>query len=630
MNTPLHILQKYWGYTSFRPLQEDIIQSVVDGKDVLALLPTGGGKSLCYQVPALVLDGLTIVISPLIALMKDQVARLQQLGIPAAAIYSGMRQVEIDRLLDNARFGNLKLLYISPERLRTDMLKARLPLMPISRIAVDEAHCISQWGHDFRPSYLQIGDLRDILPLVPFIAVTASATKEVKHEMLELLRMQNAVVFKNSFARPNLGYHVVHREDHLNYIERLLAKAGGSSIVYVRQRKTCVELAEWFSAKGIKSAAYHGGMEMKLRDQVQDQWIANKTQAIVATNAFGMGVDKGDVRLVVHFDLPPGIEEYYQEAGRAGRDGDEAHCVVVYKSATEKNLRTRVAASFPELDYIRQVYHTLHVYLDTAVGAGGGETYDFDLDKFSSRFQLKASEVYVVLDILAKDGWLLLDEDSMKGSRLNMHTDVNTLYHYQQSNPKIDIISKALLRGYEGLWSSEVHIQESKLAKFVDWSEAEVIAQLQRMHQLGLINYKRPSTKSQLTLLKDRVPDQYFNIDQRAFQFRKNRAYARMDAMLNYLRNDVQCREVFIRNYFDENTTTDCGKCDRCRARQKAPTTIWSEVVYAALREKDGITVKDLLSGYETEQQGSLKKEIRQLADEHKIRIVEDKIFRSE
>ncbi len=629
MITPLHILNRYWGYKEFRPLQADIIDHVIAGKDVLALLPTGGGKSLCYQVPALVLDGLTIVISPLIALMKDQVMRLKELHIPADAIYSGIRQIEIDRMLENARFGKLKLLYISPERLRTDMLKARLPLLPVSLIAVDEAHCISQWGHDFRPAYLEIGELREILPKVPIIALTASATKEVRDEILALLKMQKGKVFRNSFARPNLHYHVIHREDHLPYVERLLSKSKGSSIVYVRQRKTCFELAEWFSSKGISSAAYHGGMEMKHRDVIQENWIKNKTKVIVATNAFGMGVDKSDVKLVVHFDLPPGIEEYYQEAGRAGRDGQEAHCVIVNKPISEKNLKTRVASAFPDEETLKKVYRGLHVYLDLAIGSGLGETFDFDLDTFSTKIGMRPSETYVALDVIAKDGWISIDEAGLHGSQLMIVTDQHTLQDYQNHNSKTDQLTKALLRGYEGLWAASIHIQESKLAKFLNWTESEVITHLRLIHGQGLVDYNRPGTKSQITLLRERVPEQNFTIDQKAYNFRKERAFKRMDSMLGYLREEVDCREVYIRQYFDEQTDARCGHCDRCKSYQKHHKS-WTDIVRGSLKEVDGITVKDFLARYETEHQGSIKKELRQLADEHKIRIVEDKIFRSE
>ncbi len=574
-------------------------------------------------------DGVTIVISPLIALMKDQVARLKSLNIEAAAIYSGMRYKEIDRILENARFGHLKLLYISPERLKTDMLKARVVNMPVDLIAVDEAHCIAQWGHDFRPSYLEISELRNLLPNVPVLALTASATKEVRQEIMDNLLMKKPEVFRDSFARPNLHYHVIRRDDQLPYIERLLAKTTGSSIVYVRQRRKCKELAEWFSHQGITAAGYHGGMSLIERDKTQESWIKGQTKVIVATNAFGMGVDKGDVRLVIHFDLPPGIEEYYQEAGRAGRDGKDAYCMIVLKPSSESNLQSKTESSFPGLDQLKHVYRALHVYLDTAVGSGLDETFDFDLDSFSSKFGIRNVEAYQALDIIAKDGWLTIDESSLRGSQLQIIVDQETLHDYQLADPSADALSKALLRGYEGLWSSPVHIQESKLARYLGISEAEVVRQLQMMENKGIVDYAKPVTKSQLTLLRERVPEQNFTIDMKAYEKRKAKAFERMRSMIAYLDENLSCREKFIRHYFDETDANDCGKCDRCRSREKRHES-WIETIYQTLKDHDGITVKDFLAKYQTAQQGTIKKELRQLAEEHKIRIEEDKIFRAQ
>ncbi len=627
MKTAEDILKQYWGYTSFRPQQKEIIDYVLAGEDVLALLPTGGGKSLCYQVPALVNDGLTIVISPLIALMKDQVYRLKSLGIPAEAIFSGLRNADIDRLLDNARFGKTKLLYVSPERLKTPMFRERVQSMPVQLIAVDEAHCISQWGHDFRPSYLEIGDLRTLFPKIPVLAVTASATKEVKEEIIERLKLKKPLVTKDSFARSNLRYHVIHRQDQLPYIERLLQKSTGSAIVYARHRRKCIELAEWLTIKGIDTVAYHGGMDLKKRDIIQSEWISGDKRVIVATNAFGMGVDKSNVRLVIHYDLPPGIEDYYQEAGRAGRDGDDAYCIIVVKPSSETNLVTRVESSFPDLEELRRVYRSLHIFLDTAVGSGLGETFEFDFELYAARFGFRIAEVYVALDILAKDGWLLIDESAFRGSTLQILADQETLYTYQLADPKTDLVTKALLRGYEGLWSSSVQIHEGRLATYLKWDEKEVKKQLLRLHALSIIEYKAPKAKNQITLLRERVPEQNFSINLKAYAFRKKHAYARMHSMLSYLKEDVDCREVFIRRYFDEAEAQPCGHCDRCLQHVKGKTE-WIKAIYKMLEDQDGITVKDLLSQYNTEQQPSIKKEILQLADENRIKIVDDRIYR--
>jgi ATP-dependent DNA helicase RecQ len=628
LNQAVDILRKYWGYSGFRPLQQQIIDDVLDKKDVLALLPTGGGKSLCYQVPALMMEGVTIVISPLIALMKDQVSRLKEIGIEAHAIYSGQKQNDIDRQLDNAQFGKTKLLYLSPERLKSDRFRERLIHLPVNLIAVDEAHCISQWGHDFRPAYLEIGEIRAYFPNVPLLALTASATKEVREEIIERLLMKKAHLVKDSFARKNLHYHVVHRQDHLPYITRLLIKNKGAAIIYVRHRRKSVELANWLSTQGLEAKAYHGGMDLHVRDVIQEEWIKSNKGVMVATNAFGMGVDKRDVRLVVHYDLPPGIEDYYQEAGRAGRDEQEAYCMIVVKPSSVQQLKTRIEASFPSLDEIKRVYKSLHIYLDLAVGSGKGETFDFDLNAFCAKFGLRSGEAYQALSILATDGWISMDEAAVRGSTLQIITDVNTLYQYQIAEPMLDLLTKALLRGYEGLWTYSVQINESRLAKFLQWTESQVIKQLQRLHLLGLMEYRKPTAASQLTLLRERVPENNFTIDQKAYAFRKERAIFRMNSMIHYLEDDVPCREWYIREYFDEKDDHYCGKCDRCLEREGIKTKK-SAGIYQAIQDKSGITVKDFLANYATEQQSVVKKELRQLAEENKIKIVEDKIYKS-
>jgi len=624
---PTDILKQYWGFDAFRPLQSDIIAEVMAGRDALALLPTGGGKSLCDQLPALAMGGLTIVVSPLIALMKDQVARLKSLGIPAEALYAGMSWTAMDRILDNARFGHTRLLYLSPERLRTDLLQSRIAEMPVSLLAVDEAHCISQWGHDFRPAHLEIGALREILPGVPCLALTASATPAVREEILDKLSMPDARVFAGSFARDNLHYHVAHREDALMYIKRLLDGQAGQAIIYARNRRRCVELADWLVTTGYSAAAYHGGMKMADRDLIQERWVRDETRVIVATNAFGMGVDKADVRLVIHYDLPPGLEEYYQEAGRAGRDGQPAYCVVVVRPNARKELTTRVESGFPGLDAIKRVYRALHIYLDTAVGAGKGAAFDFDLSAFATRFGMKTGDTYQALDVLVRDGWIMLDESVHHGSTLQLISDVATLYQYQVHDPDTDLLTKALLRGYEGLWTGPVTIREKQLAAGTGWMEEKVIQQLHRLHVQGLADYRRPLTPAQITLLRERVPESHFAIDQVAYQARKERALKRLAAMLGYLEDDVECREAVIRMYFGETDVLACGRCDRCRKR-KPLTYDWQTQLDNLLKEGGAVSVKDFLARFDPASTPAIRDRLRHLAEERQILITDDQIVK--
>lgn len=617
------ILRSYWGFTAFRPVQEPIVASVLAGRDTLALLPTGGGKSLCYQVPAMALGGLTIVVSPLIALMKDQVARLKTLGIEAEALHAGLSWKDMDRLLDNARYGRIRLLYMSPERLQTTLFQARLDELPLRLLAVDEAHCIAQWGHDFRPAYLDIGLLRERRPEVPCLALTASATPAVREEILDKLAMRNAVVCSASFARPNLHYHVAPRQDAVGYLVRLLTAREGQAIVYTRHRRRCVELAEWLTRQGVSAQAYHGGMKLDDRDKAQAQWLRNEVRTIVATNAFGMGIDKPDVRVVVHYDLPPGLEDYYQEAGRAGRDGLPAYCIQVVRPQARNDLIAQTEAGFPDLEVIRRVYRALHIYLDLAVGAGQGASFDFDLDEFSNRYGIKPSIAFRALEVLARDGWIILDENAALGSTLHIISDTETLYGYQIHDADTDAITKALLRGYEGLWSGAVAIRERHVAAQLGWPEDKVIRQLQRLHAQGLVDYRRPRTPAQVILLRARVPDQLFTIDLPAYAARKERALRRMQGMLDYISVAIDCREAFIRRYFGEVDAGSCGRCDRCRQQGALPAT-WRDELETLLADSGRIRLRAFLDRFEGFMLDRLRDELTRLADEDKISIVDD------
>ena len=408
--SPNDILKQYWGFDSFRPLQEDIIQSVLDGKDTLALLPTGGGKSICFQVPALVKEGICIVISPLIALMKDQVYNLQKRGIAAVAIFSGMHYKDIDRILDNCIYGNTKLLYLSPERLTSDLVRERIKKMKVSLIAVDEAHCISQWGYDFRPPYLQIAEIREYLPKVPIMALTATATPEVVKDIQEKLEFKRGEVFQQSFLRENLAYVVLEEEGKMEKLFKVLTGVRGSGLVYVRNRRKTKEIAMFLKKYRITADYYHAGLTNEERSQKQEAWINDKIRIIVATNAFGMGIDKPDVRVVVHMDLPDSLEAYFQEAGRAGRDGQKSYAVLLYNQGDKLDLERRFELSFPPLKEVRLTYQALGSYLQLAVGSGEGESYDFDLVEFSRVYGFSTVKTFNCLKVLERAGWIALSE----------------------------------------------------------------------------------------------------------------------------------------------------------------------------------------------------------------------------
>lgn len=461
----LGILRKYWGYGAFRPLQENIIQSVLAGRDTLALMPTGGGKSICFQVPALAQDGICIVVTPLIALMKDQVENLKERGITAVAIYSGMRKREVDIALDNCIYGPVKFLYLSPERLTSEMVRERIRHMRVNLFAIDEAHCISQWGYDFRPPYLQLSDLRELHPDVPYLALTATATPDVVTDIQEKLGFRNGVVLKKSFYRENLAYMVLHEEDKQRRMLRIIRKLGGSGIVYVRNRRETQETARFLVNEGISADFYHAGLPSEERTAKQDNWKAGHTRVIVATNAFGMGIDKADVRFVIHLEPPDSLEAYYQEAGRAGRDGKKAHAVLLYQDADLTQLKKNFQDSFPSVASIRKVYQYLGNYFQLAYGAGENLTLDFDIGEFCQRYQLETIPVLNALKFLERDGWVLLTESVYLPSRIKFEVPPDELYKFQVENQQLDGFIKMILRAYGGAFDHYIPIREQELSR---------------------------------------------------------------------------------------------------------------------------------------------------------------------
>ena len=565
MNSLQEILHKYWGYTAFRPLQEEIIQAVLDQKDTLALLPTGGGKSICFQVPALAQDGICIVISPLIALMQDQVAQLQKRGISAVAIYSGMSARQIDILLDNCIYGDTKFLYISPERLKTDLFLARAKQMNINLIAVDEAHCISQWGYDFRPSYLAIKEFKDLFPAVTCLALTASATPPVKQDILEKLALKNPQIFQKSFSRANLSYSILWDDLKEQKLVQMIQKVGGSCIIYARNRRKTQEIAQILSEQGISASFYHAGLALDLRKSKQEDWIQNKFQCMVATNAFGMGIDKTDVRLVVHLDLPDSLEAYYQEAGRAGRDEKKAFAVIIAQENDIIELHSQWEKSYPTTETIKKTYQALSNYLQIAEGSGEMTSYDFDWQEMCRRFQLPTSETFYALKTLESEGLLLMSEAMQNPSKIKIKVSATELYDFQIRNEKFESIIKFLLRQYGGnLYTQFVTISEASISQLFKSPLADIERTLLLLEKFEMIEYEKQNGLPKLTLLAPRANLENLPIIWNSYLAKKERSRTKIDAIESYVRQNQICRTIKIVAYFGETLSQTCGICDIC------------------------------------------------------------------
>jgi ATP-dependent DNA helicase RecQ len=552
-------------------MQEDIVQSVLDGRDTLALLPTGGGKSVCFQVPALILDGVCIVVTPLIALMKDQVEQLKNKGILAVALHSGMTRGQIDLTLDNAIFGNLKFLYVSPERLQTEIFIERFKQMRVGLIAIDEAHCISQWGYDFRPPYLQIASLRELKPDVSMIALTATATAQVRDDIMEKLAFrENAQVFQKSFARDNLSFVVRKTENKDKKLLEILQKVRGTAIIYVRSRKTTQDLAGWLNRKNIRTSYYHAGLSFEERTKRQDEWIHNHTRVMVATNAFGMGIDKPDVRVVIHIDLPESLEAYYQEAGRAGRDGQRSFAAILYQDADVQNLQTKTEQSQPGVDYLSKVYQALANYYQLALGSAAGESFDFDVHDFVERFKFHPLELYNGLRKLEEEGLIQFNESYFSPSVLHMQLDHQKLYEFQVANARFDPLIKMILRVYGGeLFSGYVKIAESTLAQALKISKDEIVALLLHLNQLNVLSYVPVKDKPQITFILPRQDAEKLPVDRKRLEARKKLILSKVKAVIDFAESKVRCRMQLVQDYFNEVTYQECGICDVCIEKRK-------------------------------------------------------------
>ncbi|HLK30140.1 MAG TPA: ATP-dependent DNA helicase RecQ [Puia sp.] len=566
--SPLDILKKYFKHDSFRPLQEDIINAVLQKKDVLALLPTGGGKSICFQVPALMSDGLCLVISPLIALMKDQVESLRRKGITAFSIHSGMSRKEVINTLKVAGESNCKFLYVSPERLETNLFKEYLHSLNINLIAVDEAHCISQWGYDFRPPYLRIAALREELRNVPVLALTASATREVQNDICEKLHFKEQIIFRQSFDRPNLSYSVFNVDVKINKIKEILKNVSGSSIVYCRSRRRTKEIADLLNMHGIHSDYYHAGLTGEERNKKQEAWIKNETRVIVCTNAFGMGIDKPDVRTVVHADVPDCLENYYQEAGRAGRDGKKSYAVLLYTEKELNELKLLPDVHFPTLDDIRIVYQAVMNYLQIPSASGEGNYYDFDITDFIKKFKLDAQLVVHAIKALEQEELLSFNEQVFLPSKIMFTTSKELLYAFENGNPQLEPVIKALLRTYSGIFDQLVSIHEKTISFLLKRDLNEVINELKKLQSFGIIQYVPQKDSPQLYFIQNRIKAEDLKINQANYQKRKKQYERRVAALLNYVKLDSPCRSQFIANYFGDENAKPCGVCDNC-LRQK-------------------------------------------------------------
>ena len=563
------LLKKYWGYDKFRPFQEEVIQSVLNNQDTLALMPTGGGKSICFQVPAMYMDGMCLVISPLIALMKDQVNNLRIRKISAVAIHSGMSYREVDLTLDKCVEGHYKFLYLSPERLTTDIFRARLPKMKINLLAVDEAHCISQWGYDFRPPYLQIAEVREELKNIPVLALTASATKDVCTDIMEKLHFKQPHVVRRSFERKNLSYSVLFEEDKFGRVLKMLDKVKGTAIVYVRNRRRTKEIAQFLQQNKVSATEYHAGLSYGERSQKQEDWIQNKVRVIVCTNAFGMGIDKPDVRLVVHWDTPDNLESYFQEAGRAGRDEKKSFAVILYNHADVTDLHTREADHFPDLEEVKSVYDAVGNFCRIAEGAGQGESFNFNLNEFLKTYKLNAIRTLQSLKLLEQEGYLSFSESIFLPSLLMMTVDKENLYRYEVMHPEHEALLKAIMRSYGGVFDYFSTVREEELAKALNTTYIEIIKQLRIFQQNNLLQYEERNENPQLFFLQPRLRSEQLAFNTELLNKRKENYHRRIEAMLHYLTDHAHCRNETLLNYFDEAETNRCGICDVCLRRNK-------------------------------------------------------------
>jgi ATP-dependent DNA helicase RecQ len=633
MQQSLHILQQYWGHSQFRPGQQDIVEAILDGYDVLALLPTGGGKSVCFQVPAMAMPGICLVVSPLIALMKDQVENLKKKGIGSLAIYSGMSFIETRKTLENAAYGNYKFLYVSPERLETNLFLEYLPALKINLVAVDEAHCVSQWGYDFRPPYLRIAALREHLPGIPIAALTASATPDVQQDICSKLQFaQKHTIFQQSFERANLSYSAFNVEGRQNKLLDILNNVKGSAIVYCKTRKHTKEVADMLKTHGHNADFYHAGLGNDLRSSKQEAWISNRTRIMACTNAFGMGIDKPDVRVVVHYDVPDCIENYYQEAGRAGRDGKRAYAVLLYNNRELADIREQASVRFPDEETIKTFYKALMNHLQVAANSGEGLAFNFDIGVFARAFKLNILTATYAIKALEQEELLSYNEVFFKPATLVFTVSKPNLLEFEKSYPHLEPTVKGILRSYEGIFDFPAAINESKLAEFLKKEERILKSELLELHRYGIVEYSPQKDKPQLTILQNRTHTDNFRFNSPAYFKRKELFEKRAAAIAAFATSTTTCRSQAIAAYFGSPPVKACGVCDNC-INQKALTISQEEFDRIAVRITEGAatgkTITELLSGTGTIGKEKFWKVMNYLLAEEKLSISADGMIKT-
>ena len=634
IGSPSEVLHKYWGYKIFRPKQEEIIRSVLEGHDTLALMPTGGGKSICFQVPAMAREGICLVISPLIALMKDQVANLKNKKIPALSIYTGMNFNTVKNTLQNATYGNFKFLYVSPERLETDLFLEYLPAMKVNLVAVDEAHCVSQWGYDFRPPYLRIASIREQLKNIPILALTASATAEVQNDICEKLSFnKDHRRFHTSFERANLSYSVFGLSSRQNKMLDILKKIPGSGIVYCKSRKRTKEIAELLKLNGISANHYHAGLSNEERNTRQEEWLNNKTRIIACTNAFGMGIDKPDVRTVIHYDVPDALENYYQEAGRAGRDEKKAYAVLFFNDLEISDLKKQADIRFPSKKVIKSIYQSLANYFQLPSGSGEGLSFDFDINDFVKKFKLDAFTVNNVLKILEQEELINYSDQFFLPSTVVFCSEKSQIEEFEKSHPHLETVIKGLLRSYDGIFDYPTTIREAELAKLLSLQKDVLISHLKEIKRFGIVDYLPQNEKPQITFLENRVNADDLNIDEKNILKRKKAFEKRLNAITTYINQPYTCRSKIIAGYFDDKNVKQCGICDNCLRNKKI---IITKEEFKNISEG----IKNILSATEmnTEQlirklpgfnQNKIKKILNFFLEENLLKVTQEGIIRN-